>query len=304
MKIAYPEPEIELSYIKGSNDPQRDSGDPYTGYDRFGRTVDMKWQNNSGTEMKDRIQYGYDRSSQRTWRKNIAAPSGQDEHYQYDDLYQVTDFARGNINLNQTAIGGIPDYEQNFTYDPTGNRDRYTTHEDGSEVLDQTRAHNQDNQITQIDGSNTGILYDRAGNALQMPPDKDGDWSKYYKLTWDAWNRLVTIKDEADATVADYQYDGTTRRTLKAVSGTTTHFYYNNLWKCVEERIDTASTPKLQYLRGARPNHRDELIRRDRDTDDNGSLDEKLLSSSSVGNRTNSPKACKCVQRVWKCLRR
>ncbi len=44
VKIVYPEPEIELSYIKGPTQPLGDSGDPYTGYDRFGRTVDMKWQ--------------------------------------------------------------------------------------------------------------------------------------------------------------------------------------------------------------------------------------------------------------------
>jgi len=33
VKIAYPEPRIELSYIKNSGEPERDSGDPYTGYD-------------------------------------------------------------------------------------------------------------------------------------------------------------------------------------------------------------------------------------------------------------------------------
>ena len=44
VKIVYPEPEIELSYIKAVDQPIGDAGDPYTGYDRFGRTVDMKWQ--------------------------------------------------------------------------------------------------------------------------------------------------------------------------------------------------------------------------------------------------------------------
>ena len=54
VKIAYPEPGIELSYIKNSGEPERDSGDPYTGYDRFGRTVDMKWQTPGGTTTLDR----------------------------------------------------------------------------------------------------------------------------------------------------------------------------------------------------------------------------------------------------------
>ncbi len=118
-------------------------------------------------------------------------PAGHDEFFRYDALYQVTDLARGNLNLNQTAIGGIPVFEENFEYDPTGNWNRYTTATDGTETLDQTRVNNRDNQITQLDGSNEGILYDRAGQALQMPPDVEGDWSQYYRLVWDAWGRLV-----------------------------------------------------------------------------------------------------------------
>ncbi|MEZ5430777.1 MAG: hypothetical protein R3F31_06265 [Verrucomicrobiales bacterium] len=226
--------------------------------------------------MKDRIQYGYDRAGNRTWRENLVAPENQDQHYLYDPLYQVTAAARGNLNLNQTAIGGIPAQRQTFTYDPTGNWDRYTTVEDGVEVLDQRRIHNQANQIVQIDGSNTGLLYDRAGNATQMPPNAAGDWSQHYKLTWDAWNRLVRVEDQDDELVASYAYDGTTRRTTKEVSDEVTHSYYNEKWKAIEERVDESEDAHLQYLWGSRPNHRDELVRRDRDADDSGSLEEKL----------------------------
>ncbi len=226
--------------------------------------------------MKDRIQYGYDRAGNRTWRKNLVAPENQDQHYLYDPLYQVTAAARGNLNLNQTAIGGIPAQRQTFDYDPTGNWDRYTTAEEGVQVLNQTRIHNQANQIVQIDGSNTGLLYDRAGNATQMPPNAAVDWSQHYKLTWDAWNRLVRVEDEEDTEVAAYAYDGTTRRTTKTVDGVTAHSYCNDRWKPVEERLGSATDPHLQYLWGARPGHRDELIRRDRDADDSGTLVEKL----------------------------
>jgi len=38
-----PEPGVQLSYIKSSGQPLGDAGDPYKGYDRFGRTVDMRW---------------------------------------------------------------------------------------------------------------------------------------------------------------------------------------------------------------------------------------------------------------------
>ncbi len=226
--------------------------------------------------MKDRIQYGYDRAGNRTWRKNLVAPENQDQHYLYDPLYQVTEAARGNLNLNQTAIGGIPAQLQTITFDPTGNWDRYTTSEGGVEVLDQTRIHNQANQITQIDGSNTGLLYDRAGNATQMPPNAAGDWSQHYKLTWDAWNRLVKVEDQDDEVVASYANDGTTRQTAKTTEEGVMHTYYNEKWKAVEERADDSSDPHLQYLWGSRPNHRDELVRRDRDADDTGPLEEKL----------------------------
>ncbi len=226
--------------------------------------------------MKDRIQYGYDRAGNRTWRKNLVAPENQDQHYLYDPLYQVTAAARGNLNLNQTAIGGIPAQRQTFSYDPTGNWDRYTTTEDGVEVLDQTRIHNQANQITQIDGSNVGLLYDRAGNATQMPPDAAGDWGEHYKLTWDTWNRLVKVEDQNEEVVASYAYDGTTRRTTKTIGEEVTHTYYNERWKAAEERQGDSEEAHLQYLWGARPNHRDELVRRDRDADDSGSLEEKF----------------------------
>ncbi len=82
-----------------------------------------------GGAVRDRFQYGYDRSSQRTWKSNLAASAGdgQDEHYSYDGLYQVTEAARGerNININRSAIGGIPAKDEEFSYDPTGNWDNY-----------------------------------------------------------------------------------------------------------------------------------------------------------------------------------
>ena len=43
VKIAYPQPSVELSYFKPTTAPNGDAGDKYNGYDRFGRTVDMRW---------------------------------------------------------------------------------------------------------------------------------------------------------------------------------------------------------------------------------------------------------------------
>ena len=43
VRLAYPEPDIMCSYRKQAGQPDGDAGDPYNGYDRFGRTVDMPW---------------------------------------------------------------------------------------------------------------------------------------------------------------------------------------------------------------------------------------------------------------------
>ena len=228
------------------------------------------------------------------------------------DLYQVKQNAVGTLNTNQTAIGAIPGEQENFSYDPTGNWTNYTRAENGTEVLDQSRVNNQDNQVTQIDGSSDGIAYDRAGNATKLPPGADGDWSKHFQLKWDGWNRLVEIRDENGVLVAAYAYDGMFRRTTKVVGAETRSYYYNDQWKCVEERstgspssnsssssananssssssnanspsssgsslvVVTSGEAEIQYVWGARPNHRDEMILRDRDTNGNSVLDERL----------------------------
>ena len=276
VKIAYPQPSVELTYFKPTTAPNGDAGDKYNGYDRFGRTVDMRWIKTPGASVRDRIQYGYDRANNRTWRKNLAATNkGKDNAYQYDGLYQVKQNAVGTLNTNQTAIGAIPGEQENFSYDPSGNWTNYQRAENGTEVLDQSRVNNQDNQVTQIDGSSDAIAYDKAGNATKLPPGADGDWSKHFQLKWDGWNRLVEIRDENGVLVAAYAYDGLFRRTTKVVGTETRSFYYNDLWKCVEER-SAGGDVGMQYVWGARPNHRDELILRDRDTSGDGVLDERL----------------------------
>jgi YD repeat-containing protein len=42
-RISYPQPSIMCDYKKQSGEPDGDAGDPYSGYDRFGRTVDIRW---------------------------------------------------------------------------------------------------------------------------------------------------------------------------------------------------------------------------------------------------------------------
>jgi len=285
--IAYPQPGVEMSMIRPGGGSEGDSGDPYDGFDRFNRVQQMRWQRTvTGTPI-DAWKWGFNEGSNRTWKKNLVAASGQDEAYVYDGLSQVIRDAVGTLNTNRTAIGGIPGEEDDFTYDPTGNWLAYRKNEDGSPVLEQTRSNNKDNQLTKIDGSSQGIEFDRAGNSTKLRPGAEGDWSKHFIPVWDAWNRLVEVKTENGATVQKNTYDGLSRRITKESGGTVVHTYWSDRWKPLEERVDSATAAARQYLWGVRPGHRDELILRDRDTDGDGTLDERLYATMDYFNGTS-----------------
>jgi RHS repeat-associated protein len=286
VEIAYPQPGVEMSMIRPGGGSEGDSGDPYDGYDRFSRVQEMRWQSRSTGAPIDAWQWGFNEASNRTWKKNLVAASGQDEAYNYDGLYQIKHDAVGTLNTNRTAIGGVPQEEEGFSYDPTGNWLGYRKDSNGAPVLDQSRSNNKDNQLTQIDGSSQGIEYDRAGNAIKIRPGAGGDWNKHFTLIWDAWNRLVEVKDENGVTVQKNAYDGLSRRITKEAGGTVTHTYWSDRWKPLEERIGSATTASRSYLWGERPGHRDELVLRDRDTDGNGTLDERLYATMDYFNGT------------------
>jgi hypothetical protein len=61
------QPAVALTYLKQSGDSDltgdRNPGDDYYGLDRFGRVQDQRWR--KGTSDLERVQYGYDRASNR-----------------------------------------------------------------------------------------------------------------------------------------------------------------------------------------------------------------------------------------------
>jgi RHS repeat-associated protein len=95
-----------------------------------------------------------------------------------------------------------------------------------------------------------------------------GEISDSYTATWDAWNRLVELTNDADSdkSVAQYEYDGLNRRIIKRsyTSGTlseTRHQYYSSQWQVLEERVGTSTTPDRQFVWGQR--YVDDLLLRD-----------------------------------------
>src|SRR5881394_889478 len=121
-QVGFAEPGAKFTWIKQGSEPVGDGGDQYTGWDRFGRAIDLRWiKNSSGAEL-ERLQHGYDRADNRLYRKNLVASGGakQDELYNYDGLYQLIDFQRGLLNSGRTAMTGTLAAEEGFVFDPTG----------------------------------------------------------------------------------------------------------------------------------------------------------------------------------------
>lgn len=260
------QPGVELTYLKQGAEGNGDAGDQYTGLDRFGRAYDQRWLVTSSGTALERVQYGFDRNSNRTFRDNLVAGSGQDEYYTYDNLNQLTLLKRGDLNGGRTDISGTPVWQENFTFDPTGNwhggSSGYVTRTNGVVGLDQNRSNNQVNEITSIT-TTTGTAwaapaYNAAGNMTTLP--QPGSLGSSYTAVYDAWNRLVELKN-VGATFATYRYDGAYRRVTKLVSSTTTHFYYSNEWQILEERLNASSSADRQFVWGLR--YVDDLVLRD-----------------------------------------
>jgi len=220
----------------------------------------------------ERLECGFDRASRRTWCQRVLA-TGEDYAYGYDGLSQVVQAARGNLNVNATAIGGVPAEAQGWDYDPTGNWRGYETKTNGSVVLAQARVHDRGNRLTQIAGAPSPVLLDRAGRMREVSPDAGGNWNQAQQVKWDAWSRVTEVRRKSDgAVLGSYSYDGLSRRTTQSVGGTTTHTYYSDAWRPLEERLNNQTTAARQYYWGAR--HRDDLVRRDRATTSGGPLSE------------------------------
>ncbi len=171
VNVASAQPGINWTLYDSTNDPN--TGDIYSGLDRFGRVDNCLWQKSGATLAQ--IQYGYDRASNRTWRKD-GVLTGYDELYAYDGLYRLTDQKRGTLNGTQTAItSGTGTFQQQWGLDGTRNWKTFKQDNDGNGTweLNQTRTANKANEITGISNSTGPVwatpTYDRAGNMIGMP---------------------------------------------------------------------------------------------------------------------------------------
>ncbi|MEZ5951680.1 MAG: hypothetical protein R3C12_21200 [Planctomycetaceae bacterium] len=171
-----PQPEVPWTMmdLTGTNDP--DTGDIYSGFDRFGRVKDNRWYNYDALADVDRIQYGYNRAGNRIWRKNVVADAlGKhfDELYGNDAIQRLKDLQRGTLNGSHTGVTDEA-YAECWSLDQTGNWRKYLQDDDGSGWdLNQSRTANTVNEITGISASTGPVwvtpAYSKAGNMTTIP---------------------------------------------------------------------------------------------------------------------------------------
>ena len=167
---------------------------------------------------------------------------------------------RGTINSTKTGVTSKK-WQDQFTFDATGNWQTFKQDTDGNGTWEtnQTRTHNKANEIATIAGSSSYVASDKNGNMTKLP--KPDVWNAAFTCVYDAWNRMVQVKD-GSTVVATYSYNGLNHRVKKVVGSETRLFYFNRNWQCLEERIGT--TTDTQYVWGLR--YVDDLVCRDKDS--------------------------------------
>ncbi len=270
VRVQYPEPFITYTLATGGG------VNPYTGLDRFGRVIDLPWFDSESTLV--RLNYGYDRASNRTFRKDLVAASHDkrfSELYEYDGVQRLKKFHRGEL-VDGDSVITAPTLQQGWQLDATGNWVNFTQANPATpgEALDQQRAHNTVNEITDIArtvGANwITPQHDRNGNTTLLP--RPNDSTDGYTTTWDAWNRMVTVSDTSGV-VQTNTYDGLVRRISQATASGTERYLYTASWQTLEEHPDSPAGLKRRYLWGLR--YIDDLVLQDRDPIGTGSLSER-----------------------------
>ena len=258
VKRAHAQSGVDLSYIKLTGESVGDAGDQYTGLDRFGRIVDQRWINSSNIDV-DRYQYGYDRDGNRLYKDNKVIAS-LSEVYTYDSLNQLASYKLGTLNGTKTDVTGSPSNSQSWDYDGVGNWDSITTNS-----TTQTRTANKQNEITAVSGATTPT-YDSNGN---LTTDENN-----YRFVYDAWNKVVQVKNSSNVVIVSYGRDALQRHVTDTVSSTVTDRFFSSDWQLLETKTGSNTVTRNVWS----PVYVDGLVLRDRDTDANGTLDERLYS--------------------------
>ncbi len=258
VKRAHPQSGVDLSYIKLTGESVGDAGDQYTGLDRFGRIVDHRWINGSNVDL-DRYKYGYDRNGNRLFRENVVLAS-LSEVTSYDDLNQIASYKLGTLNTGKTDVTGTPTNAQSWDYDAVGNWDSVTTNS-----TTQSRGANRQNEITSVSGATTPT-FDNNGNLTKDENDN--------RFVWDAWNMMVQVKNASNVIIVTMGRDALHRHVTDTEGTSLKDRFFGLQWQVFENKAGSNTVTRLVWS----PAYVDGMVLRDRDTDSNGTMDERLYS--------------------------
>jgi RHS repeat-associated protein len=173
--------------------------------------------------------------------------------------------------------------EQDWTLDQLGNWFGFNEDSDGNGTnnLVQTRYHNSVNEIdtnnNHADGPGASITattgtnwadpaYDAAGNATTLPAPLSP--TSTLALKYDAWNRLVEVKNSSNVVITTNKYDSLNRRIVRDEPGASgvTRYYYNEDWQVMVEATGTG-TPTPTAIYAYHPRYVDAIAHRMRAND-------------------------------------
>ncbi|MDR2439089.1 MAG: RHS repeat-associated core domain-containing protein [Planctomycetaceae bacterium] len=181
--------------------------------------------------------HSYDYNENRTKRYD-SVHAANSELYTYDNLGQIKTLNRGVLNNDHTSVTTV-NHSESWDFDKTGNWSQYTNNSNT-----ENRNHNAANELQGI------ATHDANGNMVLMPGLK----GKY-----DAWNRLVEVRDTSDNLIASYEYNGLNQRIKKTIDSTVTKSFFNENWQEVESQTNSQVT---SYVWGLR--YIDDLILREK----------------------------------------
>ena len=219
--------------------------------DRFGRIAEMTATTWTSTLVMD-YSYTYDDNSN-VLTKTDNVNTGLSQTYSYDNVNELKGYAEGTISGG--VITGTPTSSQSLEYDALGNMTSNTINS-GTAT---TYSANAQNEYTSI-SSGTTPTYDANGN---MTTDSAG-----LKYVYDAWNRVVAVKDSGGSTLETFKYDGLGRRiaVTDTSTSTTTNFIYSAAGQVLEESVGGVYTQRDVWS----PVYVNALLLRDTDTSGTG----------------------------------
>ncbi|MCP3937896.1 MAG: hypothetical protein GY708_21315, partial [Actinomycetia bacterium] len=273
---------------------ERFGGGAYDRLDRFDRLTDDIWVKDLSTDVAIYdLDISYDRNG------NIM-DTADNVHVGFDVKYTIDNLDRLTRAQQGTLSGGSISSEaqdQTWILDQVGNWEDVTLDFDADDVYtgtgeyDDDREHNDVNEITERDTDDDGtadhtLVYDEAGNLT----DDDDEYEDVY----DGFYRLRKVNDQSQGLVAEHRYNGLGHRIAEHTDTDTDgdvdgndewhHFCYDERWRVTAMFVDSDTEPTEEFMHhGAgnsgfgRSSYVDEVVIRDRDTDDNGSMEERIF---------------------------